>query len=251
MARQHNSRFVISAQSNADCSLPFVVQPIMSLGSGTLFGFEILFRGIEPKRWSVIDSSLMAFLREFGHTDVPVFVNVANETLIQASEQEFLVSSAAANVYFELSEAAIDAKSFDVVARKVNALAAQGVRWVIDDFGSGLDGLMRVHSIERVSAIKIDGALLRQASAHANAAKSLRALVRVWKDAGIPLIGEGVEEAHHLQFAKSLALDMVQGYLIDDMLVSARSPFDPIPSLRVVAGVNRAVRPFAPALQVK
>lgn len=197
-------------------ALTFEFQAIVDAG-GTLFAREILFRGTHPRNWMPID---MFVLKQLTRNLAPfprLFINLSNDTLLRVPEQLLLSVAAVNDVYFELNEAVLALPDFEILAQKVNRLIRSGLRFAIDDFGSGLDGVKRLCALDRVDCVKLDVDILRSAMARSNARTIIRDLVRHWRSANILVIAEGVESQDMMSFAVDLGVDFVQGFHVDKL----------------------------------
>lgn len=218
MSKNHSDPLLISAGHNPHQKLPFVLQPIMNIAERTVYGYEILYRGIPPQKWADIDVSVIRFLQTLKTPTLEYFVNVANDSLLSLKDEEFLTSAQHANVHFELSEVFSNHTDFDAVVTRVNSLAAKGVRFALDDFGAGMDGLLRLYSLKsKVAAIKIDRQFMLKTEKSMEGTEVLKSLVARWKENGVATIAEGIETAEMLDFATACGVDMAQGYFVDDM----------------------------------
>lgn len=197
-------------------SLPFECQPLFTC-TGEVYGIELLYRGIIPKSWAQVDTSVLRYLGRHS-LDMPrVFVNVANESLLTIPDDTFVLASQKNEIVFELSEVFARGHTVAVVAAKVNRLISRGVRFAIDDFGGGADGMHRMYSIDKVVCVKVDGAFLRICQARGDAAAALRCLITDWKSRGITVVAEWIETADLLSFAHSMDFDLTQGWYVDEL----------------------------------
>lgn len=199
----------------------FRLQPIMHVHTGAVFGHELLYRGPRHFSWEDIDKAVLDALQRSQVAPGVLFVNMSHQSLLHLPAGDFLNASQTNDLYFELSEAITDQDMFMKVSAKVNQLCAAGVRIAIDDFGSGHDGLKRLSSLDKVSAIKIDGDIIRNAYKRRHAAETLKAMVTHWNRTGIATIAECIESAELLEFARGMEFHMTQGFHIDDLLAPA------------------------------
>ncbi|MFP5346266.1 MAG: EAL domain-containing protein [Actinomycetes bacterium] len=91
-----------------------------------------------------------------------------------------------------------------------------GFQLALDDFGvghSGLDHLRRLTVGEPViDEVKIDQVFLRSAGDSARGTALLSGMVRIGRDLGLRVVGEGVESADDARLLRSLGCSVGQGY---------------------------------------
>lgn len=95
--------------------------------------------------------------------------------------------------------------------RIFNDLAAGGVRFFLDDFGSGYSSLTRLRSIP-VSGVKLDRGFLRDLEHDYRVAGIIEGAVHMVEALGLELIVEGVETREQLRFLSSVGCRRFQGY---------------------------------------
>lgn len=213
-----NGRLSIPSISPGTAALPFEMQPIMRLADEVVHGYELLYRGARPVSWSDVDRSVLAYFASRAQSNPVLYVNLSNETILTTPDEVFHEAAQKNKLVFELSESFVDVGKFDALAAKVNTLSAAGVRFAIDDFGSGLDGMKRLYAFNRIEAVKIDGGLLATTMSRPDAESALKALVANWRSSAIVTVAECVENDEMLSFARGLGVDMVQGWHIDALL---------------------------------
>ena len=90
----------------------------------------------------------------------------------------------------------------------MNDLGQYGVKFAMDDFGSGYSNVARFISLP-FSIAKLDKSLLSQES---NVSIFLDSAIKMFKNLNIPIVIEGVESEAQLDYAKTKAIDYIQGY---------------------------------------
>jgi diguanylate cyclase (GGDEF)-like protein len=121
---------------------------------------------------------------------------------------------------FELTETAVMRRS-EQVRTTMNALAALGVRFSLDDFGTGFSSFVHLSSLP-ISLLKIDKSFVRQMASHPHQGRLVRAMISLAHNLGLEVVAEGVEEAAQLDALLRFAADQVQGYLISRPLPLAQ-----------------------------
>ena len=92
-------------------------------------------------------------------------------------------------------------------------LKSLGVRIAMDDFGTGYSSLSYLQSFP-FDAIKIDKAFISNLEQSVQSAAIVRAVIGLARGLNVPVIAEGVETSHQLEFLSQVDCDEVQGYLI-------------------------------------
>lgn len=196
--------------------MKFELQGIYTL-SGTLHAKEVLYRGVAKPQWLEVDAALMQTLSDPIPEMGRVFVNVCNHSLLNLPIQSFLAAHRANDVVLELSEALTDSGTFEQVSKRINLLGDMGIRFALDDFGSGRDGLNRLYALKQVAYIKVDGKFLHVCMRRSDAAAALKTLIGNWNACGIKVIAEWVETNEVMNFCQSIGFHLVQGWFADGL----------------------------------
>lgn len=111
---------------------------------------------------------------------------------------------------FEITETLATVYS-DAVIKDIEILEKEGIRFCMDDFGSGYANLNSVIQIPFV-AIKMDRSLLFGILEDKRKAQLYKGTVEQFKYLDLKIISEGVETKEEYELLKSWGVDMVQGY---------------------------------------
>jgi EAL domain-containing protein (putative c-di-GMP-specific phosphodiesterase class I) len=158
--------------------------------------------------------------------DLPVAVNLAPGLVKDEGFPDRLMSYLR-QFDAPLSRLTLDVKEMDRLADRAlcldvfTRLRAAGVGLTLDDYGIGLSSLTELYRMP-FTEVKIDGALIADASRDENAAIVMRAIVRLAHDLSMVVTAEGVETASQLDRVIASGCDFVQGTL----LCEARRPAD-------------------------
>ena len=216
MRREPPEYITFADRTSFDTPMKFRLQPIVRLHDGSAYGYEMLYRG--PRLpWTEVDRALLTYLGETDLSLPRLFINIANESLTKERIALLVDASLNTDLIVELSEAHTTAEDASQIAGTVNAAAARGVRFALDDFGCGQDGFQRLFALDSVGIIKLDGSLIRSAMVRADAAKTLRSLVNHWKTNGVVTVAECIEDEAMLDTAEAMGIDMVQGFYLDGL----------------------------------
>lgn len=218
MSRDHVVHIATDAPARVAAGVPYKFQPIVRIGSNAVFGYEILYRGPKVADWNDVDRMILSYLSTEARGLPTLFVNLSNESFLRAPMEQLVTAAQKNDVYFELSESIPSPELFDAIAAKVNHLTGIGVRFAVDDFGAGHDGLGRTFALQSIAVVKVDGAMLHQAMQHKKNADMLQRVVAQWKEDGTVTVAECIETPSMLAFAKQLEFDLVQGWHVDDLV---------------------------------
>ncbi|MBY0336120.1 MAG: EAL domain-containing protein [Acetobacteraceae bacterium] len=212
-------------------------QPIHSLRSGALVGFEALARWPHERRGLVppsefipiaeqagliaplTDALLRAACRDAMAWPAPVMLSF-NISPLQLRDRGLLRHVAAAlaatglppqRLQLELTEGAL-VGDMRLGRELLSELRALGVRLALDDFGTGYSGLKELQALP-FDTIKVDAGFVRAMSADRGARKIVAAVVGLGESLGLRVVAEGVEEAAEADYLRSLGCDCGQGWL--------------------------------------
>ena len=217
-------------------------QPVVSLRTGRIVGFETLSRWQRPEGLvmpgefiSVADETgiILAINRQLLRDaclqlrswqtlfpcDPPlsVNVNIAPKQFAQpelAAEigktlQETGLNPSCLNLEITETIAMADADRSAVVLSEFKAL---GVRLDIDDFGTGYSSLSRLQRFP-VDALKIDRSFTSRLDTDAETAEIVRIIVMLAHGLHLKVVAEGVETEAQAAFLKEIGCELAQGYL--------------------------------------
>lgn len=216
--------------------LSAVFQPIISLKSGIVLGYEGLIRGPEDSPWH---SPLELFREAQAHQlRLPVerlccniilhtfqqlhlgqklFLNITQESLFELLteapgdllDRPGLVPS---SIVFELTEQQPfeDHERLKSVMRR---LLAQGFEFALDDLGEGYSTL-RLWSELRPQYVKIDKHFIQSIQRDPIKLQFVRSIQQIAENANTRVIAEGVETRAEMVVLKSLGIHYCQGYYV-------------------------------------
>jgi len=97
--------------------------------------------------------------------------------------------------------------------QNIEQLQAKGLRFAVDDFGTGHSSLANLKRLP-LSCIKIDRSFVRDVGHDPGDEAIIRAMVAMAKELGLDTVAEGVEEEQQLAFLRELECERVQGSLL-------------------------------------
>ncbi len=177
--------------------------------------------------------------RSQGVSLVPVAVNVSGLQIMHMDFARRLMATL--NRYeieprlmrIEVTES-VAMRNVTDVSDQMAALAAMGIAFSIDDFGTGHSSLARLSELG-TSELKIDRSFLAPTS-HGNAQSIVQAIITMAHALGHTVVAEGVETAEQVTSLRDLHCDLLQGFLL-----SRPAPPEQIPAL--LAAPNAALAP--------
>lgn len=217
-------------------------QPLVSMDSGKVSGFETLLRLPHPEKGYIPPSEFIP-IAESSHliADLGSFVLHAACREAQAwvdaglPRRYVAVNVSAAQVWhgdlekvvdsaletsgldpkllcIELTESVFAADSLDRLKGILTRLKARGVLLALDDFGTGHSSLSYLSQLP-FDTLKIDRAFVTGADLCAEKRKMLQGVFSLGRGLGLRVVAEGVETEAELLLVERLGCDVVQGWL--------------------------------------
>jgi diguanylate cyclase (GGDEF)-like protein/PAS domain S-box-containing protein len=216
-------------------------QPIVSLQSGKIVGFEALSRWQRPEGLA-LPGEFIAVADETGiilpinrlllreacqhlrswhsqfPSDPPLMISV------NITPKQFAQPDLAAQIEAILEDVGVDPRNVDLEITETSAMADAersglvlselkrvGVHLSIDDFGTGYSSLSRLQSFP-VDAIKIDRAFVSKMDTDVETREMVRIIIMLAHNLGLAVVAEGVETEGQMNQLKRLECEMAQGY---------------------------------------
>ncbi len=222
----------------ASDELTLVYQPILSMQSQAIVGFEALLRWMHPEHGELSGAQFMS-LAETTSQIVPVGAWVLEHALAEAAHwpERYRVAInispaqfregdlaatlptllethglAAERVELEFTESLFIADG-EANLEKLQHLRSMGIKLALDDFCAGQSSIQDVMAFA-FDRIKVDGDFIRLADAAGPAPAVVRAFAELGQWLGIPATAEGIETAEQLRAVHALGYAEAQGFLI-------------------------------------
>lgn len=116
----------------------------------------------------------------------------------------------------ELTETLI-VQDMEDLTRKMTALVEQGVRFSLDDFGTGFSSLSHLKRLP-LDKLKIDRSFVCDVLSDASSETIVRTVIALGRSMGMTVIAEGVETEAQRQFLADSGCAQFQGYLFSQPL---------------------------------
>jgi len=227
-ARMHGAR---SAAGRGTLARPgIVLQPIIQLSSGRLWGYEALARvpgsparllgegatALPPEIANELEARMLRSALSV-LPDLParstLCVNVSPAALVSAPVAEVLEERSLDGIVVELTEYRPVEPLYEDLADAGERLRALGARFALDDVGAGRAGLRHLRRL-RPDLVKMEASVLRGFNGTASHALVARSIASVTAEAGATLVVEGVEGRTELDAALELGAELGQGYVL-------------------------------------
>jgi diguanylate cyclase (GGDEF)-like protein len=237
--------------------LTLAYQPIISLKSNAVVGFEALVRWQHPSRGVVQPSEFIAVAEDsglilpLGHWvlaeacrqaalwpgDLKIAVNLSpvqfSDSHLLDKIKQVLADTGLAPQRLELEITERIFMDSEVTLSMLRALKELGIRISMDDFGTGYSSLSYLRSFP-FDKIKVDRAFVSDLDDGTEHIVIVQAVCHIASALGMTTTAEGVETAEQRQFLEMLGCDEAQGNLF-----SAPVPIEKVPDILTKWGKRR------------
>ena len=225
-------------------------QPIISLKSDRLAGFEALIRWKNPKRgfispiefiplaedtglivgvgdWVMKEAcqQLQKWLTKFPEdADLKMSINLASHQIRETDLLDKLDAVLAETgidgsaIRLEITESTLMDQGEQTIA-KLSQLRARNIQLSIDDFGQGYSSLSYLHRFP-INILKIDRAFVNQMSDGGENIEIVRTITVLAHTLNMRVVAEGVETVEQMEILKQLGCEYGQGYLFSPPLTA-------------------------------
>jgi predicted signal transduction protein with EAL and GGDEF domain len=236
-------------------------QPIVSLETGRLLGFEALVRWRHPERGVISPAKFIPVAEETGliatigqkvlrescrqlrewqqkypeAKSLSVSVNLSSKQftqndLIQQIRQLLRETGLKPEcLHLEITESAV-MENTDNAISMLKELRALGVKLSIDDFGTGYSSLSYLHRFP-FDTLKVDRSFVGRMEEQSDNAEIVRTILVLAHNLGMDVIAEGVETEEQLALLRKMNCQCGQGYLFS-------KPADPVVVEKFLTGEN-------------
>ena len=219
-------------------------QPIHSMPTGEIIGFEALARWCHPVRGNLMPCDFIQVAEQTGlicdldqqvlvraciqmsdwvrrhpkARNLTVSVNVSAKlfsqiNIVKAVTQALALASIdGSHLKLEITES-VFMEHREAAASALNELRALGVGVVLDDFGTGYSSLGLLHQFP-IDSLKIDRTFVAGLESDGNSPMVASAIVELAHQLNLGVTAEGVETAQELEAITSLKCDFAQGYYL-------------------------------------
>jgi diguanylate cyclase (GGDEF)-like protein len=215
-------------------------QPIVSLSTGRIVGFEALIRWMHPDRGTISPLDFIPIAEEtglivpigqwvlqeacqqlrqwqerLGMPDLMMSVNVSSRQFLQADflpgiEQMLdYTKIPPACLKLEITESVL-MEAAKTVTDRLERLREMGIRLSLDDFGTGYSSLSYLHQFP-INTLKVDRSFVNNLAHDQD--QVVQAIVALTHGLDMDAVAEGIETLGQLKHLKMLGCEYGQGYL--------------------------------------
>jgi EAL domain-containing protein (putative c-di-GMP-specific phosphodiesterase class I) len=218
-------------------------QPIVSLRSRRIVGFEALLRWQHPHKGIMVPAEFIDIAEDSGlilpigwrslreaceqlrHWQKRYYSNPPLTMNVNISQKQFMQADLVAQLQtivketdldpsclkLEITESAI-MSNVEWATTQMNQLKALGIQLCMDDFGTGYSSLSHLHLFP-IDILKIDSSFVQEADSDFSKLEIIRTVTSLAWNLGIEVVAEGVENNKQITQLKLLKCEMAQGFL--------------------------------------
>ena len=233
-----------AAINNDELAMYF--QPRISLQTGKIIGAESLLRWHHPERGLLLPDEFIPPAKQLGLLSpmgywamdrlcqdidamdqlnlapLRISLNVAYEQFIAPNFVTKIESILSANKVsgsrfeFELAETDV-IESLAEIAADMRQLEHRGVRFSLDDFGTGFSSLPQLQRLP-ITTLKLDKSHVQKVVSDQDSANMVRAMIHLAHALTLKVVAEGVETERQKDFLKENNCDQMQGFIFSEPL---------------------------------
>ena len=223
-------------------------QPITSLVTGKLSGFEALVRWLHPENGLISPAEFIPIAEETGliipignwvlreachqlsvwhekfpaHPPLKISINLSGKEITEPDLLEKIdqilaeTGISGRQIKLEITESIL-IDNLEVATNILSELRKRDIQLSIDDFGTGYSSLSYLHRFP-VNTLKIDQSFVKQMQAKDYNSEIVRAIITLAHILNMDVIAEGIETTSQLAELKLLKCEQGQGYLFSKPL---------------------------------
>jgi len=227
--------------------LQLYYQPIISLRSNRLVGFEALIRWQHPEQGLISPAQFVPIAEETGlivsigrwilrqaclqikqwqqqfpdWSELTVNVNLSSKQFssnLADQVEQILVETGLEPHYLklEITESLLMSHAESAIAT-LSQLKQLGIQLAIDDFGTGYSSLSYLHRLP-IDTLKVDRSFIQRVDSDGEQLAIVRTIITLAWNLGMEVVAEGVETPKQLSQLRALRCEYAQGYLFSQPL---------------------------------
>ncbi|PAU86811.1 GGDEF-domain containing protein [Pseudomonas sp. WN033] len=221
-------------------------QPRVDLKSGNIVGLEGLIRWRHPERGLLGPNQFIPLAEETGlivpmgywviarachdlnqlkrrrmppvHVAVNMSFRQFQDSQLLATVKRLLDKTGIDphSLEFELTETAV-MQNPEQVQVTMRGLTGLGVRFSLDDFGTGFSSFVHLHNLP-INLLKLDRSFVKGIAERESDRQLVGAMIELGRSLNLEVVAEGVEQRQQLEMLRGMGCDQVQGYFISPAL---------------------------------
>jgi len=152
-----------------------------------------------------------------GMTPIRIAINVSPLQLMRsdfaAEVQRAIMESGVDPALLEIEITERVVLNFDEIAKRMTELAAMGICFAVDDFGTGYASLQHLQRLP-IATLKIDRFFIQRLCESSRSYPIVKAIIELAHNLKMQVIAEGVEDEDQMQLLRELKCDCIQGFLL-------------------------------------
>jgi EAL domain-containing protein (putative c-di-GMP-specific phosphodiesterase class I) len=152
-----------------------------------------------------------------GMTPIRIAINVSPLQLMRsdfaAEVQRAIMESGVDPALLEIEITERVVLNFDEIAKRMTELAAMGICFAVDDFGTGYASLQHLQRLP-IATLKIDRSFIQRLCESSRSYPIVKAIIELAHNLKMQVIAEGVEDEDQMQLLRELKCDCIQGFLL-------------------------------------
>ena len=155
-------------------------------------------------------------LKEFKDLNLSINLSVEdvlNRDVVNFIKKEFTKQDIAKRITFEILESEVE--NYEALKEFIKKMKKYGIRFAIDDFGSGYSNFSRVLKLD-IDYLKIDGSLIKNIVEDKDSQLIVKTIISFAKSSNKKTVAEFVHSKEVFEMTKAMGVDYFQGYYLSE-----------------------------------
>ncbi len=222
------------------------IQPILSVAKNQYRHAEVLLRLEHPTLGNISPAELiplaeesgqiiqlglwvlkqaLEFLKDCDKNNVILESISVNFSVVQMNDSNLIhdvkkvledYPSYASKIIIEITESIFIA-DYKRIIEQMYGIQDLGIQFYLDDFGTGYSNILNVFKLP-LTVVKIDKSLIYESIHNVSNRKLIHGLCETFKESGMKVLAEGVENVEQFEIVKNMPIDYIQGYFLSKPL---------------------------------
>lgn len=223
-------------------------QPIVDANKGIMIGAEALLRWNHPEFGLLLPGDFISIAeenhliieisdwvirtvcqqiakwKEMGFSIVPISINISPKSLLKVEFADHVINIIKKEkidpswLEFEITETTLIKNQYGV-RNTMEKLKEVGVKFSLDDFGTGFSSFNYLRQFKNIDTLKIDSSFIHKVDQDWQLAAIVKSMILLANGLKMTVLAEGVETVEQLQFLLENQCTKIQGYLFSKPLI--------------------------------